>query len=630
MSRVLGLVRDMLIARFIGTGVVADAFLTAFRFPNMFRRIFGEGAYNSAFVPLFGKKVTTEGRLAAVRFSNTSFSTLAAVLSVLTLLAIPLMSVIMLVIVPGFLPKVEESLTAEAVEFSVELKGAREVYFVGKAELSELVFVEYGERSTGQKLAALVGAADEAEGPRHRAVDVLADGVRDRVYSEDGPKLEELAKRYHDGKKWIFSKEELPRLGIPLPRGHNFAYVKGKASGAGDFEVYRNHPDAYSLTVTLSKITFVYLMCMALVAHLSGVLTTLKRFAIPAFAPVLLNIVFIAGLLIWVRGSEHPGRVLAWCVAVAGFLQLALLWWACRKEGLPIGLAKPKLTPEIKRLIWLMGPGVLAAGIQQVNLLVGGVIASFQQGAISYLYYSDRVYQLPLGMIGIAFGMVLLPEITRLVKSKQEAEASATMERALELAMIVTVPAALALIVIPEEIISVLFQRGDFSAEDSRQCGRALSAFALGLPGYVLIKVLQPGFFAREDTKSPMVMAGITVAVNIVVSLLLFPLFGHVGLAFATSVAAWVNVWLLWRGLNGMVSPDRAGWRRLLMMFISALVMAVVLGTAKIAVEGWGDEFWQRLVALALLVGLGMSTYALCALKLRATSVEELKAGFSR
>ena len=185
-------------------------------------------------------------------------------------------------------------------------------------------------------------------------------------------------------------------------------------------KVYNNDPGAFDLTVKLSKITFVYLLCMALVAHLSGVLTTLKKFAAPAFSPVLLNVVFLVGLVGVVQFVEWRGVALAWCVAIAGFLQLGVLWWVCRRAGLPVAIKKPVFDPGIKRLLCLMGPGVIAAGIQQINLLVGNIVASFQQGAISFLYFADRIYQLPLGMIGIAFGMVLLPEITRLLNTDKE------------------------------------------------------------------------------------------------------------------------------------------------------------------------------------------------------------------
>lgn len=636
MSRVLGVIRDMLIARFVGTGIVADAFLTAFRFPNMFRRIFGEGAYNSAFVPLFGKRVATDGRNAAMVFSNQAFSVLALVLGVLTLAAIPLMGFIMLAVVPGFLPKVEAVLEPEPLEFRMEVKGAKAIWFEGRADLSDLKLIERGEPEIGKTVAEIFGGEGQASGKEVPVSLVLAEAIRERQEVPEGSSVEEeVAKIFQateKGERWRYSEGEL--LKIPLPELHDYAVVTGKASSSEteqEFRVYRNDPAAFDLTVRLSQITFVYLLCMALVAHLSGVLTTLKKFAAPAFAPVLLNVVFILGLVGVMRFSNDPGGVLAWCVAVGGFVQLGVLWWVCQRAGLPVRLTWPSLSPEIKRLILLMGPGVIAAGIQQINLTVGGIIASFQQGAISFLYYSDRVYQLPLGMIGIAFGMVLLPEISRLVKLEQAKEASDTMVRALEMAMIVTVPAAVALMVIPREIISVLFERGDFTDEDSVQCGRALAAFAVGLPGYVLIKVLQPGFFAREDTKSPMQMAGITVVVNIVVSLCLFPFLGHVGIAIATSVAAWVNVWLLWNGLRGMFRLERENWVRLGAMLAASLLMAGLLLLVKSLMGDWNaGTAWQRIVALGLMIGTGMTAYGFGALCLRATSLEELKAGFRR
>ena len=272
---------------------------------------------------------------------------------------------------------------------------------------------------------------------------------------------------------------------------------------------------------------------------------------------------------------------------------------------------------------------MVAAGIQQINLLVGGIVASFQQGAISFIYYADRLYQLPLGMIGIAFGMVLLPEITRLLSSDQEGEARATMVNGLELAMIVTVPAAIALMVIPNEIVSVIFEGGDFTSSDTVQTGRALAAFAVGLPGYVLIKVLQPGYFAKENTKSPMKMAGVTVLVNIIFSLLLFPFLGHVGIAIATSISAWVNVVLLWLGLKGFVTLKGENWRRLGGMVLASLAMAVGLYFAKTMMTGWlSGGFWVQIISTAVLIGFGMTIYALGVILLKVTSVAQLKAGF--
>jgi len=628
MSRILGFLRDILIGR-LGTSVVADAFFTAFRFPNMFRRIFGEGAFNSAFVPLFGKRVTTDGRYAAMQFANNAFSVLFLVLGVLTLIAIPVMAAIMLAVVPGFLAQFDETLTEEPKEFRVALRGAREVYFEAGsgAKVEDLRVIERGSPEMGKIFQETFGGETQAVGATHEVTSILGQAIEDRDLRKEGETATEARARFYDESSWKFGDDGL--LTIPLPKNHQFAVIEGKVAGEGGLKIYRNDPGTFDLTVKLSKITFVYLLCMALVAHLSGVLTTLKKFAAPAFAPVLLNIVFIIGLVAVVRFTEAKGEALAWCVAVAGFVQLGVLWWVCLRAGLPVALKKPVLDDEVKRLLMLMGPGVIAAGIQQINLLIGGIIASFQQGAISFLYYSDRVYQLPLGMIGIAFGMVLLPEITRLLKSGKEGEASQTMVSGLELAMIVTVPAAIALMVIPKEIMSVLFERGDFTAEDSVQTGRALAAFAVGLPGYVLIKVLQPGYFAREDTKSPMWMAGITVLVNIVVSLLLFPLLGHVGIAFATSVAAWVNVALLWWGLKGFVHLERSNWRKLGGMVLASVMMAIVLLIARPMLSSWLDGgFWQKSISMALLVGVGGTVYALGVILLKVTSVTELKSAF--
>ncbi len=640
MSRVLGVARDVMIARFVGTGVVADAFFAAFRFPNMFRRIFGEGAFNSAFVPLFGKRVTQDGRNSAMNFANNAFSVLFYVLGVLTLLAIPLMAALMLVVVPGFLPKVDESLSEEGVEFRVPLRGAKAVYLQteGGVDFGELSLTEKGDPPFFKVLSEVFGGEVQASGKTVSLQSVIAEGLRresEGVFEREdteavkAEKVEAAKAEIFNESGWVLSESGLLR--VPLPADHDFAIVEGAVSGAGELKVYNNDPGAYDLTVRLSKITFVYLLCMALVAHLSGVLTTLKKFAAPAFSPVLLNVVFLVGLLSVVQFVDWKGEALAWCVAVAGFLQLGVLWWVCRRIGLPVALKKPVFDPAIKRLLILMGPGVVAAGIQQINLLVGGVVASFQQGAISFIYYADRIYQLPLGMIGIAFGMVLLPEITRLLNSDKEQEARATMVSGLELAMIVTVPAAIALMVIPREIISVIFERGDFTASDSVQTGRALAAFAIGLPGYVLIKVLQPGFFARENTKSPMWMAGITVVVNIVFSLLLFPFYGHVGIAIATSVAAWVNVVLLWIGLKGFVTLERENWRRLGGMVIASVAMALGLYAARSLMGGWLESgFLMKVVATAVLIGFGATIYGIGVLFLKVTSVEEMKSAFRR
>lgn len=635
------MVRDILIARFLGTGMVADAFFAAFRFPNMFRRIFGEGAFNAAFIPLFGKKVAMNGCDSAMQFANNAFTILLGALGLLTLLAIPLMAAIMLVVVPGFLPKAEEKLGSEAKEFRIPLRGAKAVYLQtkeGEASFKNFSVIKRGDPAFFDVLGEVFGGEVKAEGEEVDLASLIFESFKSNgeIQFEDDDtegdkkiKIEAARDQLFKDGGWVVNDGGLLR--IPLPPDHDYAVFKGMASGNGELEIYNNDPGAYDLTVKLSQITFVYLLCMALVAHLSGVLTSLKKFAAPAFSPVILNLVFLCGLLGLVQFVEWRGIALACCVALAGFLQLGVLWWICLRAGLPVVLKKPVFDSEFKRLLVLMGPGVIAAGIQQINLLIGGIVASFQQGAISYIYYADRIYQLPLGMIGIAFGMVLLPEITRLLHNNKEGEARATMVIGLEFAMIVTVPAAIALMVIPQEIISVIFERGTFTSSDSFQTGRALGAFAIGLPGYVLIKVLQPGYFARENTKSPMWMAGVTVIVNIVFSLFLFPFFGHVGIAIATSISAWVNVVLLWIGLQGFVTLKAENWRRLRGMVSASLVMALGLLGAKALMVGWIDAGpWSKAISTLILVGFGATIYGIGVLLLRVTSFSELRSAFRK
>jgi putative peptidoglycan lipid II flippase len=653
-SRVLGFLRDILIARYLGSGLFGDAFFSAFRFPNLFRRIFGEGAFNSAFVPMFGRRLEKEGQPEAMKFASNAFSTLLVALVALTLVAIPCMHWIMGAVVPGFKAKVEYNIAAapdagETLPFSVRVDGRTDIYFtlpeatVAKADsichVQNLRFVEGEPRG-------LLNAIWPDERLREVPLEKVAAGFdawekkkAAQKNREPRPAFENLIK---DEGSWKLSGNGEGHL--RLAKGHNYGWMEGDlvispgANALSDaestsFRIFRNHPETFDLTVRLSQITFCYLLFMALVAHLSGVLNTFRIFGVPAAAPILLNLVFLVGLGVFVAGmkSQVPAHVLAWCVAIAGLLQFIMLFGACRKNGYTVHLHKPVFDGSMKRLFLLMGPGVLAAGIQQINLLVGGIIASFKQGAISWLYYSDRVYQLPLGMIGIALGVVLLPEVTRLVRRDDAKGASDSMVRGMELGLLITLPAAVAMLVIPIPIITVLFQRGEFTPDDAYQTGMALRGFALGLPGYVLIKVLQPGYFARENTRAPMMMAGITVVVNIVVSLLLFGPLGHVGIAIATTVAAWVNVGLLSRGLRGLVHPGKEFWTKSLRISLASVAMGVIVWLGYQVLGPWFEAaFWKQCVALAMLIGLGMSTYAVLVLVLKATSISELKSGFRR
>lgn len=636
-SRVLGFLRDILIARYLGSGLLGDAFFSAFRFPNLFRRIFGEGAFNAAFVPMFGRRLEKDGEDEALKFASNAFSTLLVILVALTLVAVPCMHWIMGAVVPGFKAKAElATIGGESQSFRIKIDGARDIYFTqpegAHVRISQLLFVE--ERAP--EFPRFLG--DGEEGGKFPISSVIGEFVleeKDKA-AKEGREVRAPTENLVAAANYVILEGDQAR--VRMPDGHRYGWLEGTLFKAGEgvsgsVKIYRNHPETFDLTVRLSQITFVYLLCMALVAHLSGVLNTFKIFGVPAAAPILLNLVFLTGLgvfVAWMR-SEIPAHVLAWCVAIAGVLQFMMLYGACRRNGYDVRLQKPAFDGSIRKLFTLMGPGILAAGIQQINLLVGGIIASFKQGAISWLYYSDRVYQLPLGMIGIALGVVLLPEVTRLVRRDDLKGASDSMVRGMELGLLITLPAAVAMIVIPEPIIKVLFQRGEFTADDAYQTGMALRGFALGLPGYVLIKVLQPGFFARENTRVPMVMAGITVVVNIVFSLLLFGPLGHVGIAIATTIAAWVNVFLLARGLKGLVHPGRGFWVKSLRIVLASVTMGVVVWLGYQVLGGWFDEvFWKQCMALGLLIGLGMSAYAVLVLALKATSLAELKAGFKR
>jgi putative peptidoglycan lipid II flippase len=499
MSRVLGLAREIFMAALLGTGVITDAFYVALRLPNMFRRIFGEGAFNSAFVPLFGRGITEGNIEVAHRFARNAFSWLGGILLVATLIIIP-------------------------------------------------------------------------------------------------------------GMPWF---------------GRIIAPVAG--------------PEIYEPMVAYGRIMFSYLLCMALSAHLSGVLNTLGFFSMPAFAPVLLNILMLLVLAVIVplahlQGElERIGMLVSWAVCAAGFAQLALLWISCWRRRVKIYPVRPTVTPRIRKLTKLMGPGVIAAGVQQVNLLVGSAIASSQAGAVSSLAFADRLFQLPNGVIGVAFGVVLLPEITRLIRGKNELGANDAIGKGILFSMLLTLPAALAFMVAPAAFVGPIYERFQFDAEATRAVSLALAAFAAGLPAYVLLKVLQAAYFARENTNTPMRFALVNVGVNVAGSLILFPLIGFVGIAIATSLAGWVNVALLVVGLRGRLGLGPNRRRQLGRTLIAAATMGVVVWLAHQGLETWfAGPQWQRVAALVLLVGSGFSAYALLALGLKATSIQELKKGFGR
>ncbi len=480
-SRVLGFLRDVLIARYVGAGMVGDAFFVAFKLPNLFRRLFAEGAFNLAFVPLFAGRMKTEGAEAARAFAGEALAVLAWL------------------------------------------------------------------------LVALVAIAELA----------------------------------------------MPWL------------VRAVAPGFAD------DPAKLALTVALARLTFPYILFISLVALLSGVLNSAGRFAAAAAAPVLLNLCLIAGLL-WFRESlSTPGHALAGAVAVAGVVQFAWLAWNCRRAGLLPGMPWPRLTPGVKRLLVLAVPVAAGAGVQQLNLLVDIVIASLlPTGSISYLYFADRIVQLPLGVIGVAMGTALLPTLTRQLRGGETAAALESQSRAMEYALLLTLPAAAALAVLAAPIVATLFGRGAFDAAAGAATAGALAAYAAGLPAFVLVKILAPGYFAREDARTPVAIAVLCVAVNAALSLALIGSLAHVGIALASALSSWLNVALLTAGLvrRGHLRSDARLRRRLPRMALAtAMMVAGVWPAAEWLAPWFAAGTPAKAVALAVIVSLGLGLFALAA-----------------
>ncbi len=494
-SRVLGFVRDQLIAYVLGTGQVADAFIVAFRIPNLFRRLFAEGAFNSAFVPLFAERLEGAGPSEAKGFAEEALAGLFAVLLLFTVLA-------------------------------------------------------------------------------------------------------EIAMPY-----------VLPFIAI------GFAGNQVK----------------FDLTVLLTRIAFPYLICVSLMALYSGVLSGLRQYAAASAAQILLNVVLTIamGIAYWLGLSRSPsaGILLAGAVTVAGVVQLAMLARESARHGMRLALRWPRHTDGMRKLVALGIPALIAGGITQLNIIVGTNIASLQAGANSFLYYADRLYQLPLGIVGIAIGVVLLPDIARQLKAGNLGTVHENQNRAIEFSLLLTLPAAVALAVVPLPIIRVLFERGAFTAADSPPTAWALSAFAFGLPAFVLNKVLSPAYFARADTRTPMNFALINLIVNAVGSIALFFILQHygylphVGIAIATTLAAWLNVGQLWRELRnrGHYHADA----RLTRNLPRILIASVLMGVAVWALERWLDPYFPRangvltqFTALGLLVGGGLLAYGLAVLAL--------------
>ncbi len=498
-SRLLGYARDVMIAAALGAGATSDAFFVAFKLPNFFRRLFAEGAFAAAFVPVFARRLEGEGREEARRLADETLAVLTAVLLVLVLVVEVAMPWLIVVMAPGF-------------------------------------------------------SADPAK---------------------------------------------------------------------------------FALTVELTRITFPYLLLISLVALFGGMLTSSGRFAAFAAAPILLNLALIAAALV-ARASPEiaAGHALAWGISLGGVAQLLLLVVGLRRAGLMPRLALPRLTPGVKKILVLFGPAAFGAGIVQINLLVDQVIASFlPTGAISYLYYADRINQLPLGVIGIAVGTALLPLLSRQIEAGEVDAANESQSRAVELVMLFCLPSAAALTVIAHPILAVLFERGAFDPATTDASAATLVAFAVGLPAYVLIKVFAPGFFARQDTRTPVKIAFVGLVANLVFNAIFIWHLAHVGIALATACAAWVNggllCWVLVR--RGHFRPDDRLKRRVpRILFASGAMTAALWATAwALATHGPGGELGE-VVALVVLMTVGLVVFTLAGQVLGAFRLSEVKAMLTR
>ena len=489
LSRLLGFVRDVLIAGLLGPGVLMDAYVAAFRLPNMFRRFFAEGAFNAAFVPMFSKRL--EAGEGAEGFASLALSGLALVLLALSGLAMVFMPALVYATAEGF---------------------------------------------------------------------------------------------------W------------------------------GD--------ERFDITVEFGRIVFPYIFFISLAALFSGVLNAAGRFAAAAAAPVLLNVMLVTAMVAaWALGGA-VAQALIWTIPFAGAAQLALVWVAAGRAGLRIRPVRPRWTPEMARLVRIAIPAALAGGVVQINLLVGQLVASNYDKAVSWLYSADRLYQLPLGVVGIAVGIVLLPDLSRRLKAEDDIGAREAFSRAGEISLALTVPAAVALVAVPLPLVSVLFERGAFASDDTAATALAVAIYGLGLPAFVLQKLLQPLYFAREDTKSPFRFAVVAMIVNAVVAVGLAMALGWIAAAIATTAAGWIMVWQLMRGARpfGAVARfDDRFRRRAWRICAASLVMGAVLwGVSALLTPLFGYGGW-RWLALLVLIGAGVVSYALVGQMIGAFRMSEFR-----
>ncbi|NUQ17938.1 MAG: murein biosynthesis integral membrane protein MurJ [Sphingomonas sp.] len=389
--------------------------------------------------------------------------------------------------------------------------------------------------------------------------------------------------------------------------------------------------DKFAFAVLLSRITFPYLMLISLASLAGGILNSLHKFWVAAAAPILLNVAQVVALIFFhthERLLTAENQAIA--VTVGGALQLAWLVQACWASGIHFRIKMPRLNADVKRLMRLIAPAAAGAGAVQFNLLVSSALATglLPHGSVSYIYYADRLNQLPLGLIGIGLGTVLLPTIAHQLGRGADSEAMTTQNRGLELALFFTLPATVALVVCGVPIIRALFEHGQFGADDAVKTGQALAAFSIGLPSYVLVKVLTPGYYARHDTKTPMRFAMISIAINLALNLAFILPLKHVGPPLATALASTVNVWMLYHTLRKRehFESDRRLRRRVPRLALAAAVMGIALYFFAPFVDPYMvGSIFRRFGALVVLVGSGAAVYGIACFVTGAFVLDDVK-----
>lgn len=502
-SRLMGLFRDILFAAYLGAGIIADAFLIAFLFPNIFRRLFAEGAFTAGFVPLFNTVLKKEGQKEAIRFVEEVFSLLVCILLIFIIIVIILMPLLIIIIAPGFL----------------------------------------------------------------------------------------------------------------------------------------SIPNQIEYTTDLARITFPYLFFISLVSLQSGVLNAFGRFASAAATPIILNLTLILSLVFAIINDFNIAVTLCWGLLVTGLLQFLWLHHFIRSLDISIKFIKPRFNERIKLLLQKILPLAFGAGLYQINLIVDKLIATLvSAGAVSWLYFADRINQLPIGVVGVGIGVALLPLLSKKIQDGENEQAIESQNRAIELGLMLSIPASIGIFILSFPIVSTIFERGLFSPLDRNAVASALAAFSSGLPAYILIKSIVPGFFSRHDTSTPFKIASLCMIVNILLNLLLMHPFGHIGIALATSLSSWLNAMLLAYILikRKHLKLDKLFYFRLPRIIFSSLVMA---GIVFISLKCFVNEFvifydinkpmvmdeLKRTFHLTVLILIGLISYAISLILSGGININELK-----